>query len=75
MITKIECYYRAVVDCWRLFKKYRAPQQSEVFWLDLCEDARKVYKQNQETIFVKELLLVVLDEIDRIWDKVRRDGR
>lgn len=75
MIAKIECYYRAVVDCWRLFKKYRAPQQAEAFWLELSEDARKVYKQNQETIFVKELLFVVLDEIDRIWDKVRRDGR
>ena len=63
---KAELYYRAVVDCWRLFKKYRVLQQTDEFWQKLHDDITQVYKQNKMTVFSKALLFVILDEIERI---------
>lgn len=74
MITKMETHYRAVVDCWRLFRKYRVPQESDAYWQELNAEAHRVYKANQGTVFVKDLLLVMLDEIDRIWEEIKREG-
>lgn len=68
-MKSLEQYYRAVVDCWRLFKKYRAPQQSETYWSELHEEAHRLYEQNQKICFVKYLLFVMLDEIERIFEK------
>lgn len=72
MIQRIEACYRAVVDCWRLFKKYRAPQQAEAYWKELHDEAHEIYKLYKNSIFVKQLLFVMLDEIDRIWEQIRR---
>jgi hypothetical protein len=71
MIAKVEMYYRSIVDCWRLFKKYRVPQQSEAFWQELHDDAHRIFRDNQNTVFVKHLLFVMMDEIDRIWEEIK----
>lgn len=69
---KAELYYRAVVDCWRLFKKYRVLQQTDEFWQELHDEIAQVYKQNKMTVFAKALLFVMLDEIERMGNCEQR---
>lgn len=67
MTVTLEMYYRAIVDCWRLFRKYRAPQQTQAYWEELHDEAHQIYARNQKICFVKHLLFVMLDEIDRVF--------
>lgn len=69
---KTEGYYRAVVDCWRLFQKYRDPMDAEAFWEKLNEDAAAVYERNQKSEFVKQMIFAVLNEIERIYETQRK---
>lgn len=74
MWSSIEEYYRMIVDCWRLFKKFRMPQKSIEFWQELHDEAYKIYSQHGSKIFVKQLLFVMLDEIDCIWEMMKKAG-
>lgn len=66
-MISLEMYYRAVVDCWRLFRKYRSPQESFDYWKELHDDMHQVYEKNQHIFFVKCILFAMLDEIERVF--------
>lgn len=72
MMVTVEMYYKAVVDCWRLFRKYRAPQQSLAYWKELHDEAHQIYDRNQKICFVKRLLFAMLDEIDSVFEEQSR---
>lgn len=73
-MISLEMYYRAVVDCWRLFRKYRSPQESLEYWKELHDDAHQVYNRNHQIFFVKYLLFAMLDEIERLF-AVQKEGK
>lgn len=60
-------YYRAVVDCWRMFLKYLTPAMSgKVDWEALCKETLKVGRRHGESKFVKALIFAFVDEIERV---------
>lgn len=60
-------YYRMVVDCWRFFKKYQTPVSAESYWDQMAADAKKIALRYKECRFVKDLLLAMMEEIERIF--------
>ena len=62
-------YYRAVVDCWRFFRKYMSLFDSEENWKELVKETHRIYERYRKAVFVKNLLLDMTDEIERIWTK------
>lgn len=66
-------YHRIIVDCWRLFLKYRDPADEAGYWENLNEDARQIVERYGSGRFVKEQVFSVLNEIDRIW-KTGKEG-
>lgn len=63
----LEMYYRAIVDCWRFFKKYRVPQEAQEYWREVVDEANRIYVRNQKSYFVKQIILAMLDEINRLY--------
>lgn len=47
-------YYRIIVDCWRLFLKYRNPVSADQFWQNLMDDARRIYERYSNSEFCKK---------------------
>lgn len=60
-------YYRMVVDCWRFFRKYQAPVSADSYWKQMAVDAKHIAGKYGDCRFIKSLLLVMMDEIERIF--------
>lgn len=61
-----EEYYRTVTDCWRLFLKYRESVNSNGVWKSIIQEANMVAKKHGNTKFVQGMLLLIMDEIERL---------
>ena len=78
LMQELEEYYKVVVDCWRMFRRYQVPQESQEYWQELLCEARRIYDLYGKNVFVKELIFVMLDEIDRRYEEIKgglRDGK
>lgn len=78
LMQELEEYYKAVVDCWRMFRRYQVPQKSQKYWQELLDETRRIYDLYGKNVFVKELIFVMLDEIDRRYEEIKgglRDGK
>lgn len=59
-------YFDIYTECWKLFKKYSDPVNSDEFWRAFTDDANAIYKKNGKSEFCKRLLLDTADEIEKI---------
>ncbi|EET60393.1 hypothetical protein BRYFOR_07589 [Marvinbryantia formatexigens DSM 14469] len=64
-----EEYYRMVTDCWRLFLKYRKSVISNGVWESIIRETDMIAEKYGNTKFVQGLLLLVMDEIERLQDE------
>ncbi len=75
LMQELEEYYRVIVDCWRMFRRYWIPQKSQEYWQELLDEARWIYDLHGKNVFAKRLIFVVLDEIDRRYEKSKGESR
>ena len=65
-------YFDTYTECWKLFKKYSDPVDSDDFWRALTADADVIYKKHGKSEFCKRLLLDTTDEIEKICKREER---
>ena len=58
-----------VTDCWRLFLKYRKSVISNGVWESIIRENDMIAEKYGNTKFVQGLLLLVMDEIERLQDE------
>ena len=66
-----EEYYRIYTDCWRLFRKYMHPVSADEYWQRFLDDVREIHDRYQNE-FCKDLLLNIMDEVDRIYRRKKK---
>lgn len=53
-------------DSWRLYRKYYSQEKSKEMWNLLIEEAEGMYGKYRKQPFVREILVAVISEIERI---------
>lgn len=74
---KDSIYWRIYSDVWGLHKKYAGVQESSEYWDGVVESSELVYKKYKckpEGEFAKQLLLCVVNELERRYKCVKGGG-
>ena len=62
-------YFDIYTACWKLFRKYSAPVDSDAFWDGLISDADRIAKNFGNTEFAKKIIVATADEIEKLCKK------
>lgn len=73
LMLGLEAYYRIIVDCWRMFRQFCMPQEADAYWQELLGEAHRICDLHGRGFFVKQLVYLVLDEIERRYAKLKED--
>lgn len=63
---ELKKYYEVYTDCWKLFRKYSSPNDSDQFWQQLIDESNLLYEKHGKTEFVKRIVIETIGEIERI---------
>lgn len=69
---KLKEYYEIYTDCWKLFRKYSEPNDTDEFWQQLIDESIQLNKKHSKTILSRKMLLETINEVERICKK---DGK
>ncbi|MGL6199884.1 MAG: hypothetical protein ACRC3H_13230 [Lachnospiraceae bacterium] len=64
-------YYAIYTDLWKLFRKNASPTDDEEFWSNLEKECYNLCEQHGNSSFVKQEVVNLQLEIERIW----KDGK
>lgn len=64
---KLKEYFEIYTDCWKLFRKYSAPNDTDEFWQQLIDESGLMHEKHGKTGFSKKLLVETINEIERIF--------
>lgn len=53
-------------DSWKLYKKYFGQDKDRGMWEKLIDEADGLYEKHGKQLFVKEMMVAVISEIERI---------
>lgn len=76
MNFKDSVYWQIYGDVWNFHKKYADVQTDDKYWEDVTETAEEIYKKYKckpEGELAKQLLVCVINELERIY-KGMKDG-
>lgn len=60
-------YYRIILDCWGLFKKFSDPVENDEFWRSLAKESNELYIKHGKVSFSERMISVVMQEIENIY--------
>lgn len=63
---ELKKYYEVYTDCWKLFRKYSSPNDSDQFWQQLIDESNLLYEKHGKREFVKRIVIETIGEIERI---------
>ena len=63
----LKMYYEIYTECWKLFKKYCNPEDTEEFWKNLAQECRNLTNQFGQTKLACTLAIATYNEIVAIW--------
>lgn len=66
--------YDVILDCWNLMKKYSGLQDKDEFWQNLIRESQEIYEKHGKTAFAKEQVESVVNELDRCFKEMRKNG-
>lgn len=66
-------YYAIFTECWKLFRKYSNPDDSDKFWDNLIDESQELYEKDKNE-FRKNMIVETINEIERIW-KLKGGGK
>lgn len=69
-----EKYFNLWKEAWSFHKKWFTNKGSPEEWEQITTEAGGLYKQHQDEPFLKELLLMVLSELEREDRRKKKDG-
>lgn len=64
---KLKEYFEIYTDCWKLFRKYSEPNDTDEFWQQLIDESKLLHVKHGKTEFSKKLLVETITEIERIF--------
>lgn len=67
-------YFEVYTDCWKLFRKYSSPNESDEYWDLLYREISQLYNQ-YNTDFAKKMLLLVYEEMEKISGKIEKNDK
>ena len=73
---KSTVYWKIYGDVFAFHKKYAEVQESDAYWtavVDASSEVYEKYKTLPEGEFAKQLILTVLDELERIYKYMRKE--
>lgn len=62
---ELKRHFTTYTECWKLFRKYSEPIDTDEFWEQLKAEANAVYEKDK-TVFRKNLIVETLNEIARV---------
>ena len=65
--------YEIIVAGWKIMKKYKDPVDADEYWEALQQECSELYKK-YKTEFTKQLMVVVLSELERISRRNMKEG-
>ena len=78
MSNKDSVYWQIYADIWNLHKKYADVQESDQFWDSVISEGSSVYNKyadKPEGEFAKQLMLCVIDELERVYRRDQNEKR
>ncbi len=67
--------YDGFTATWRLFKKYADIRDTDEYWESLIDEAGETAKQFDNDKFIRNLVMAVMDEIERRAKEMRNDAK
>lgn len=67
-------YFEVYRDIWNFHKRYRDIQNTEEFWNEVIAESSKIYEKYNKNKFVLDLLVTVVNEIDRVYKETGADA-
>lgn len=78
MNFKESIYWKIYSDIWNFHKKYYDVQESDQFWDSVISEGSSIYKKyadKPEGEFAKNLVLNVIDELERTYRRDRNEKK
>lgn len=63
-------YWNMYKDVWNFHKKYSEVKTSEAYWNAVIEESDQIAKRYDNTKFIRDLLMSVIMELERIYKEV-----
>lgn len=67
-------YWNIYKDVWNFHKKYADVKEDDTYWEDVVNESDKIAKRHGECKFVINLLLAVIDELQRIYKEMKSNA-
>ena len=67
-------YFNIYKDVWEFHKKYQQVHTSDEYWKAVANESSQISKRYGECKFVINLLLAVVDELERIYKEMRANA-
>ena len=67
-------YFNIYKDVWNFHKRYCNEQITEASLEEAIRESKEIHKKYNKSKFVKDLLLTVLNELDRVYKETGADA-
>lgn len=78
MNFKDSVYWKIYADIWGFHKKFADVREDDEYWEQMVSDAGELYKMYEkqpEGEFAKQLVLNILDELERIYRRNQNEKK
>lgn len=78
MNFKDSVYWKIYADIWGFHKKFADVREEDEYWEQVVNDAGELYKKYEKRLegeFAKQLVLNVLDELERIYRRNQNEKK
>lgn len=66
--------YDMFTDCWKFYKKYADVKEDDAYWEAVVNESNEISKKYGECKFIINLVLAVIDELERIYKEMRANA-
>ncbi len=67
-------YWNIYKDVWNFHKKYADVKEDDAYWEAAVNESNQIAKQYGECKFAINLLLAVIDELERIYKEMKNNA-
>ncbi len=65
--VELKEYYQIYTDCWKMFRRFSNPLDTDEFWNNLVSTSDEIFKSTEKKEFAKKMILATLDEIENVF--------
>ncbi len=65
---ELKAYYEIYTECWKLFKKYSNPVDTDDFWQSFAKECRELNQKFGQRKFARNMILATYEEIGNLQE-------